>query len=880
VLAASLEFCATDFSASWGLAWDEYLFEHGPQNSGTAKPILVGGDGTEYVLALGLEDRRETWIIRSVPFIPQAWTLRSGSATFGEVLQDLVRLRFDLDTSQADADQECALDNIRFLNGPPRSWSFDDGTLQQWALRDTLTGSLVNPGSGGNPDGQAVASQTAGGDLTVLSPLACAVGLENFWGLVWDEFLYDHGGANTVPTRATLTAADGTEFVMKHSEQETRNSWVRRYLPFKSAKWLRVAGTSSFDFALRNATSFGFQMDTSSDVGGPESATDNISVAPAPPLAYCHDELWEPGEFCGRDAYATTGATEMNHDCRVDLLDLTLFAQQYGQSHADLSADFDVSGSVDSLDLQLLAGSYGSVAQPCSSSGMRPDDYHGFIALSLSPDSTHIVDSRPQAPGPGRVYVVVEGWSFARGVEYAVESSSNIRIVRHEAMGYPVFGTPPGVGRCDPDPQHSARAFVREAAPWPGGPINIARIDFTQTDAAPGWIRIVPAGFCAGGTRPRWCEMEGDRSIAFGTLGAVGTNGPAPGEAASCGDRYWPHAEFCGQDAYAATGWPEMNHDCRVDALDYALFKQCTGMPEYYCTSADFTADGFVDLADVGIMYGGIGSTVSACVPSGMQPDSCAGKMALSFGSNPAVIVSTQQQAPGYSTCNVVVQQVSGARVIEYTIETSSNVVIVSHSGSNLEGGCPPEEHRSYRLAAWMHTTAPSTPFLLATVIYQLLDDQAAWLRLRPVAGCPATRTRWAQAACDRSIDFKEISNAGINGPAPAGEPWCVPSDIGDPEAEVRAAVRPQLLQNVPNPFNPSTQIGFVLPRPSAVRLDIFDLAGRQVRRLFAGSLEAGRWLLPWDGRDDAGGRVASGVYVYQLTTEAGTWSRKSVLLK
>jgi hypothetical protein len=263
-----------------------------------------------------------------------------------------------------------------------------------------------------------------------------------------------------------------------------------------------------------------------------------------------------------------------------------------------------------------------------------------------------------------------------------------------------------------------------------------------------------------------------------------------------------------------------------------------------------------------------------------MQPDSCAGKIALSFSPNPQVIVSTLQQAPGAWACFVVVQNVSGARMIEYTIETSSNVLILDHNGSNLEGGCPDEDHKSYRVAIWVHSTAPSVPFVLGTMTYRLLDDQPAWLRLRPVEGCLPTRTRWAQAACDRSIDFKEISNAGINGPVPAGEPWCVPSDIGDREEQVRAAARPRLLQNVPNPFNPSTQIGFVLPRRCAVRLEVFDLAGRRVRRVFAGTLEAGTWSFPWDGSDDTRARVASGVYVYRLTTEKGTLSRKSVLVQ
>ncbi|HER43998.1 MAG TPA: T9SS type A sorting domain-containing protein [Candidatus Eisenbacteria bacterium] len=88
------------------------------------------------------------------------------------------------------------------------------------------------------------------------------------------------------------------------------------------------------------------------------------------------------------------------------------------------------------------------------------------------------------------------------------------------------------------------------------------------------------------------------------------------------------------------------------------------------------------------------------------------------------------------------------------------------------------------------------------------------------------------------------------------------------------------LHQNVPNPFNPTTVIRFELPAPASVRLVVFDIRGRLVRTLVNGELPAGGKEIAWDGRDDDGRIVASGVYLYRLETPGTTVSRKIVLLR
>ena len=88
------------------------------------------------------------------------------------------------------------------------------------------------------------------------------------------------------------------------------------------------------------------------------------------------------------------------------------------------------------------------------------------------------------------------------------------------------------------------------------------------------------------------------------------------------------------------------------------------------------------------------------------------------------------------------------------------------------------------------------------------------------------------------------------------------------------------LLPNNPNPFNPETQIRFDLPRASRAQLEIFDALGQQVKTLAAGHLPAGSHRVLWDGRDEAGQRVSSGVYFYRLQTPDFHQTRRMILVK
>ncbi len=98
---------------------------------------------------------------------------------------------------------------------------------------------------------------------------------------------------------------------------------------------------------------------------------------------------------------------------------------------------------------------------------------------------------------------------------------------------------------------------------------------------------------------------------------------------------------------------------------------------------------------------------------------------------------------------------------------------------------------------------------------------------------------------------------------------------------QVRVSVKELSLgQNQPNPFNPNTQIPFYLPTVSEIELGVFSVEGQLIRTLFTGTKPAGSHNVEWDGRDEDGGDVASGVYFCRLAAGKRTITRKMVLLK
>ena len=89
-----------------------------------------------------------------------------------------------------------------------------------------------------------------------------------------------------------------------------------------------------------------------------------------------------------------------------------------------------------------------------------------------------------------------------------------------------------------------------------------------------------------------------------------------------------------------------------------------------------------------------------------------------------------------------------------------------------------------------------------------------------------------------------------------------------------------ELQQNWPNPFNSETVISWFLARPGPARVEVFSLTGQRLAVLRQGPQQAGYHRLHWDGRDDEGRPLGSGVYLYRLVTSEGVLTGKLTLLR
>ena len=153
--------------------------------------------------------------------------------------------------------------------------------------------------------------------------------------------------------------------------------------------------------------------------------------------------------------------------------------------------------------------------------------------------------------------------------------------------------------------------------------------------------------------------------------------------------------------------------------------------------------------------------------------------------------------------------------------------------------------------------------------VYRAEGEQGEYLRLTDAPLDPAaTSFTDATAMPGRLYRYK------IGAVETGGETFSLELSVALPPKPLT------LYQNYPNPFNPSTTIAFFMPRDAHVRLAIYDVSGRLIRTLMNGPMEAGRRSIDWNGRNDRGAGVGSGVYYYRLETGKKVLTRNLVLMR
>ncbi|MBS3946137.1 MAG: T9SS type A sorting domain-containing protein [Melioribacter sp.] len=133
-----------------------------------------------------------------------------------------------------------------------------------------------------------------------------------------------------------------------------------------------------------------------------------------------------------------------------------------------------------------------------------------------------------------------------------------------------------------------------------------------------------------------------------------------------------------------------------------------------------------------------------------------------------------------------------------------------------------------------------------------------------------------------------ELQNpTGIWSGGPVGDPSKV-TNPGDPLSKPNPTSiteevitnRYVLYNNYPNPFNPSTTIAFEIPKSEFVSLQIFSINGELIKTILQESLNAGRYEKSWNGEDEYGNQVVSGIYFYRIKAGHFENSRRMILLK
>jgi hypothetical protein len=129
-------------------------------------------------------------------------------------------------------------------------------------------------------------------------------------------------------------------------------------------------------------------------------------------------------------------------------------------------------------------------------------------------------------------------------------------------------------------------------------------------------------------------------------------------------------------------------------------------------------------------------------------------------------------------------------------------------------------------------------------------------------------------------VCITEVAATDPNGNSIILAPLCNYIVVKVVERMIEATQEFVLRQNWPNPFNPETTIEFALPKPSQVKIQIYDVLGQLVRTLVNEPMAAGVTTVKWDGRNEENRLLSTGIYLYRI--EAGNFvaTRKLMLMR
>lgn len=320
---------------------------------------------------------------------------------------------------------------------------------------------------------------------------------------------------------------------------------------------------------------------------------------------------------------------------------------------------------------------------------------------------------------------------------------------------------------------------------------------------------------------------------------------------------------------------PDFNGDGAVDLVDVGTFAPLfTGGAYDY--AADFAWDGELNLGDLGVFSTALGVSCAVGVAKAPSLAVASGTLGIVFdvtGSVTAASLPVGEEIDAFVVLRGEVAR-TGIHGWEAALRTSDNVRVI---GSEVMG------NSLDLLGAGVFAVGATAPgglrdadgtLVLARVRLAVTDDAPAHLYLdaSPVASrgaeSPVVLIGDGETAALAALTRTEAPVASLNDP------------LGDaPGANL---VTKASLTNVPNPFNPSTEIKLALPQTGRVEIRVYDVSGRLVRSFDLGEIQAGEHSTVWRGEDQNGREVVSGVYFSKLYVDgvATGASRKMSLLK
>ncbi len=196
-----------------------------------------------------------------------------------------------------------------------------------------------------------------------------------------------------------------------------------------------------------------------------------------------------------------------------------------------------------------------------------------------------------------------------------------------------------------------------------------------------------------------------------------------------------------------------------------------------------------------------------------------------------------------------------------------------------------------YVLFTWMRSTVPLVPDSLAfeytapgqgfhRVPLEATTNPDEYRAVIPVQDIPPGAAGYFVLRDSSGARRTYPANAPDSLFAVQATPDSLLAKLPTPDMPILVPATYVLRQNFPNPFNGVTTIEFDVPQTELVELALFDLLGRRVRTLWNGPVVPPSKVLTWNGRDDGGHPVATGVYFYRLKTPTSTLTKKLLYLK